>query len=927
MSFMLFMVKRFSRNRWRTQGEAHFLGAFPIHWARFSAPITMASPPTGTLTFCFTDIEGSSRLWERFPDSMGRALARHDALLRESAERHGGFVFKTVGDAFCIAFPNAREAVAAAIETQRALSKEPWETDALEVRMGLHTGAAEHRDGDYFGPALNRVARIMGAGHGGQTLVCNLTASLVRNALPEDVILRDLGEVRLRNLRDPERLFQLQAAGLRSDFPPLRSLVESPNNLPIQLTSFIGREREIAEVKRLVTGHRLTTLTGTGGTGKTRLLLRTASGMLGEFPGGVWLAELATLSDPDLLGQTVASAVGARERGDQSITDALADFLHDRQAALLLDNCEHLVEAVASLSQFLLRHCAKLRIVASSRAPLGIPGEALFPVPSLEMPDLWGLGRPRIVDPVAHFGRYEAVRLFTDRAATAVPGFSLNRANAETIARIIFRLDGIPHAIELAAARVKVLSPQQILERLDDRFRLLTGSRPGLPRQQTLRATIDWSYDLLPEPERALLRRLSVFGRGRTLEAIEAVCEGDPVESWSILDLLGNLVDRSLVTVEQDSLNVPRYFLLESLWDYARDKLDEAKETAPFRTRHLEYFVELAERLEPKLEGPDQARWIERIASERGNIRMAVSWSAEIPEGATLGLRLVTALNRYWEVRSHLGEGREHYRTVMERADPEERTLLRAKALEGAGRLAWCQDDTSSARKLYAAAEEIYGETGDEASAGRVLAFRGFVERSDGHSEVAADLFERALEIGESLSNPMVTAVARSGQGSLASDRGDYATARELKKEALVKYRKAGDRWVTGLVGWSLGRSAVDNGDFLEAAKLFDEFASIAGELGNRWSMPYVTEGFADIARGTGDAKQALTLYAAADYMRKDLGLIRPAAERIAHETALAEIRAKLSPDEFNEAWLNGESLSPEEAVAIARAVAVPVKA
>ena len=552
----------------------------------------MPQAPTGTLTFLFTDIEGSSRLWERYPVDLGPALTRHDAIVRAAIEGQGGYIFKTAGDAFYGAFETATSALEAAVAAQRARFRNTWdETGPLRVRMAIHTGAAEFRENDYFGPSMNRTARLLAAGHGGQTLLSFASEELVRDHLLQGVSLRDLGERRLKDLNRPERIFQLIVEGLPTEFPPLRSMEVVPNNLPVQLTSFVGREREMTEVKRLLGTTHLLTLRGTGGTGKTRLSLQVAADILESFADGVWLVELAALSEPDTLVETVATVLGVREEPERPLLTTLVNYLQAKSLLLILDNCEHLIAAVARLADTLLRACPNLRILASSREAMGIAGETTWAVPSLSLPDLW---RDKLTgaELIEALSQYEAVRLFVDRATAVQPSFVITNENAPAVAQICWRLDGIPLAIELAAARVKVLTLDQISKRLDDSFRLLTGgSRTALPRQQTLRALIDWSYDLLSEQEKKLLRRLSVFARGRTLEAVEEVCSGDGVEADDMLDMLSQLVDKSLVTREVEPDGEPRYYILESVWQYGRGKLQEAGEMPALRARHVAYFL------------------------------------------------------------------------------------------------------------------------------------------------------------------------------------------------------------------------------------------------------------------------------------------------------------------------------------------------
>ena len=488
----------------------------------------MTLPPTGTVTFLFTDIEGSTKLAQQHPAEWESARQRHHAILREATEAHQGYVFQVIGDAFCVAFPTASDALQAALDAQRALQAEAWGETPIRVRMGLHTGAADARDGDYHGYlTLAHVQRVMSTAYGGQTLVSNATASLLSGQLPDGAALRDMGEHRLKGLLNPEHLWQWSPPDLPQDFPPLQSLNAIPNNLPIQVTSFVGRERELAELQRLLTTTRLLTLTGSGGTGKTRLSLQVAAEVLDNFKDGVWFVELAPLADPALVPQTVATVLGVREEPGRPLLATLIDWLRPKQLLLILDNCEHLIDACARLADAVLHAGRETQILASSREALGIAGETAYRVPSLECPNAAQASQ----ETVEQLTQYAAVQLFIERATQSLTTFTVTNANAPAVAQICYRLDGIPLAIELAAARVRGLSVEQIAARLDDSFQLLTGgSRTALPRQQTLRALIDWSYNLLSEPEQRLLQRLSVFAGGWTLEAAEAVGAGEGIE-------------------------------------------------------------------------------------------------------------------------------------------------------------------------------------------------------------------------------------------------------------------------------------------------------------------------------------------------------------------------------------------------------------
>ena len=523
--------------------------------------------PSGTVTFLFTDLEGSTRLWEQYPEAMRPALERHDALLRDAVEQHGGNVVKTTGDGLHGVFTTTRDALDAALAAQGALAAEPWGLPGeLRVRMGLHTGDAVVRDGDYYGPATNRAARVMAAAHGGQVVVSHATEEIVRDSLPDDVALVDLGEHRLPDLARPERIFQVVAAGLRREFPPLRSLDAMPGNLPSQLTSFVGREVEREAIADALLASRLVTVTGVGGVGKSRIALQVALDVAGRFPDGAWLCELATAHDDEELAQVVAATLGVLARPAVTLADSVIDALRTRELVLVLDNCEHLVDSVGRLAEGLLRDCPGVRVLATSREALGVAGEQVWPLTSLDLPP-----RAPTFDAVA---ASEAVQLFVERARAVQPGFVLDESNAEAVAEICRRLDGIPLAVELAAARVTIMAPSDIAARLDQRFQLLTGGRrSAAERHQTLRAAIEWSYEMLDPHERLLFQRLGVFPGSFDAEAVAAVAAGDGLEAWDVLDAGAGLVAKSMMMADEASGST-RYHMLETLRAFAREHLE-----------------------------------------------------------------------------------------------------------------------------------------------------------------------------------------------------------------------------------------------------------------------------------------------------------------------------------------------------------------
>lgn len=863
--------------------------------------------PAGTIVFLFTDIEGSTRLWEAHPAAMGAALRRHDMILRTAAAAHDGHVFKTIGDAFCIAFHDAHSAIAAASQAQQQLAAERWgDTGPLRVRMALHAGTAEARDNDYFGNSLNRVARILAAAHGGQVLLSLPARELLGDELPGHLELRDLGERRLRDLTRPEHLFQLVVDGLPAEFPPLRTLENTPNNLPVAVSTFIGRERERHAVKRLLVVGRLVTLLGTGGTGKTRLALQTAEELLDGFPDGVWLVELANLSDPDRLAETVAAAAGLREEPGESPRQALARFFGDRRVLLILDNCEHLIAACAELAAELLRHSAALRILATSRQSLGIAGEQSWTVPPLDVPRPGGAevrAGPPAVAPFA------AIRLFVERAGAVRQGFQLSPANLEPVVQICWRLDGIPLAIELAAARMRVLSPHQIAQRLDDRFRLLTGGgRSVLPHQQTLRTLIDWSHDLLTEPERILFRRLAVFAGGRTLDAVESVCTGNGIDPDATLDLLQSLADKSLLVVETDAADAARYTMIESVWQYARERLAASDEEPALRDRHLAWFLTITEEAGPGLLGADAAPWLDRIDADRANFRLAIEWAAESPERTEFGLRMAAALVRYLEIRGNFEEGRDLFTALLDAPGADSPTPARAEALAGAARMAWGREDLEQAARRYRESVELYRSLGQTRDAIREDAMLAFIECESGYRLTVEARFQKAVDAGHEFHDVMLTAVGLSGLGRCALLRGEVSRSRRLREESLAIYRASGDEWICCYLLWGIARACLADSDVPAARAALEEWTSIIRKLGNRWALPYVLGLFAEVRLREGDAPQAARLLGAAEAGRDQLGVVIGEEDRADWEAAIAGLAKYLTPAAQAAEWAIGSS-------------------
>ena len=906
-------------------------------------------------TVLFTDIEGSTRLWEQEPERMRPALARHDALARSAVEGNGGTVVKMTGDGLYAVFRDALDALVATLELQRSLA-DPDATGGvvLRVRCGLHTGTVERRDDDFFGPPVNRAARIMGAAHGGQVLLSQAVVDGIREALPAAVSLVDLGNVRLKDLVTPEHVYQVLHPELRQAFPALRSLEATPNNLPQQVSSFIGRERELAAVATLLGVSRLVTLLGVGGLGKTRLALQVGAEVLDGYADGVWLVELAPLADERMLAQALASVLGVKEEAGRPVAEALLQFVRDRQLLLVLDNCEHLALACARLAGELLRAGAKVRILATSREPLKVAGEALYQVSSLSVPDR----RQRLA--VSALVQYEAVRLFVDRAVAAQRGFELTAQNADAVAAICHRLDGIPLAIELAAARVRALAVGQIDARLSDRFRLLTGGdRTALPRQQTLRACIDWSYELLTEAEKRLLQRLSVFAGGWALEAAEHVCSGDGVDEGEILDLSASLSDKSLVVAEQ-AAGHSRYRLLQTVGQYAGEKLTEAGGGAGVRERHRDAFLALAEEAEPRLLGAEQAEWLRRLEVEHENLRAALDWSLRA-SGSREGLRICGALQRFWSMRGHFSEGREWYLRTLEKAGSDEPTPERAKALNGAGVLACNQADYAAARKLHEEALDIRRQSGDRRGAAASLGNLGNVAADQCEFASARALYGESLTIMRELNDRrgMAASLLNLGNvaceqrefasakalyeeflvimrdlrdrggiasslhnlGSVAYEQGDLASARTLQEESLAIRKELGNRAGIADLLNDLGNVNYEEGDFPAAEALFQDSLVIRRELGDKSEIAYSLGGLAAAAVALGSSPRAARIWGAAERLREEIGVPISPKDRPRYDRRVAAARAALGDDDsFDRSWREGRALTLEQTMELALA-------
>ncbi len=782
-----------------------------------NAATTTRALPTGTVAFLFTDIEGSTQRWETHRAAMARAIERHDDVLQRCIEARDGYVFKRMGDAFCAAFKTAPHAIAAASDAQRALIKEDFSAvDGLKVRMAVHVGHAEEREGDYFGPTVNRVARLLAIGYGGQVLVSGAAADLSQGEMPAQTALRDLGSHRLKDLAQPEQVYQLIAPDLPQKFFPLRSLDALPNNLPLQLTSFVGREDEIDAVKSLLDTHRLVTLVGTGGVGKTRLALQVGADLLDHHEEGVWFIELAPLSDGTLILDELAPLFGVQATPDRPLFDALLSALRAKDALLIIDNCEHLVDPAAEIIEKLLRGCPDIRVLATSREALKIAGETVHRVSSLD--------------------EHAAVTLFADRANAASDSFQLTDANKATVAKICRRLDGIALAIELAAARVRAVDIEELFARLDERFRILTGgNRTALPRQQTMRALIDWSYDLLAPAEQALFRRVAVFAGGFTMDAATAVCADDDLQSWEILDLLTSLVDKSLVVAEINetaaSAGKLRYRLLESTRQYAAEKLEGSGERDRLRSQHAKFFLKAAQRAEKAWSTTPTRTWLPPLEAEIDNFRAALDWAlAEKNEIAT-GAALAAALWAYWLEIGTSTEGRKYLEAAL-----AEREMLAPETVAAL----WLAHST--------------------------MTFHSWPTMLDSAT--------RARELCESLKDRSGEMRAVLAQGEALTRLGTLTQANEKLNAALQYFKEAGEqRWAYYTLS-SLARNAMWGGDVALAQQRYDQILAAARAQGDDRQISVVLVNSAECEFYVGNLQRAIELgreVLARDRNRRDI--------------------------------------------------------
>jgi predicted ATPase/class 3 adenylate cyclase len=875
----------------------------------------MPDLPSGTVTFLFTDIEGSTALWERDSDAMAAAVERHLHLLRAAIAAHGGVLFKIVGDAVQAAFPTAPDAVAAALDAQCSLLVESWsEIDCpLAVRMALHTAAAEPRDGDYLTPGLNRLSRLLTAAHGGQVLLSLSTQDLARDALPSTAHLRDLGEHPLRDLYRPERVFQLIHPALPANFPPIRTLATRPNNLPLQQTPFLGREDQVARIVALLSRDdvRLLTITGPGGVGKTRVALQAAADVLEDVPGGVWFVDLSVLDDPTLVLSTIAAVLGMREAGG-ALTERLASILSGKRLLLVLDNFERVLAAVQIVSD-LLAQSPGVRVLATSRTPLHAYGEREYPLAPLPLPDLTRL------PPLEQINQYEAVRLFTERVQAVRPDFAVTNTNATAVAEICHRLDGLPLGIELAAAYVKVLPPQALLKRLEQRLPLLTRGARTLPaRQQTMRDTIAWSHDLLTHDEQMIFRRLAVFAGGCTLEAAEAVVPHD-----GTLDVFGgiaSLVDKSLLRQEEGHEGEPRFRMLETVREFGLERLEASGETADVGGHHAAFYLAFSERIAPEMLPGEQEVDLDRLAAEHDNLRVAFDQLCDVSSSEEC-LRLAATCAPYWYARGYIREGWDRLQRAVAIAEATP-TAAKGRVLTWASQLAITTGNYPVASSLAQESLTVWEGVGDSRGRASALHALAMVEEIQLHWEAAAKQYDAVLAAWRDLDEPFHLGRALALRGGVAYGQGELERAIALEEEAKALFRQLGNRRWTGLADWYLGMFAAAQARWANAVHHYLESlqALIEADDGVWLFKPVV--GLAAVAAASEQPHLTARLLGEVDALLERAGARLLPFDIPIYEEATTEARKLLGEREFAAAHEAGRTLSIESMLAEAKMLA-----
>lgn len=914
--------------------------------------------PTGTVTFLFSDIVGSTNLARKYGEQWSTIDTRHHALLQKVVSAHHGIAYQTIGDEVQAAFATASDALEAAAAAQHALRAEDWgEIGSVHVRMGVHTGPATPRGGNradkYDGYlTLSHTKRLMSLAFGDQILVSEATKALLAESLPPDITLRDLGKHHLKDFELSEHIYQVVMPGLPADFPPLTARDTPPNNLPIQLTSFVGRARERSELKALLAGGRLLTLTGPGGGGKTRLALQVAAEMIDQFPDGVFFITLASITDPEIVPLAVAQALNIPETPGRLIVDSLKDYVHNKTMLLVLDNFEQVIAAAPFIVE-LLMSCQELKVMVTSREGLRISGENEYPIPPLELPT------PAQSQSLEAISQCSAVQLFFQRARLVQPDLQITDETGPAMAEICRRLDGLPLAIELAAARVKLLPPRVMLERMGRPLAFLTEGARDLPkRQQTLWGAIAWSYDLLDENEQRLFRQVSVFVGGCTIDAVEAVV-GDPSEHAAMLDSLGSLLDKSLLKKADGEKDEPRFVMLETLREFGLEQLEASGEQDHIRRRHARFFLALAEQAEAGLESVEQVRWMNQMEQEHYNLLAALEWSRAAEEGASeICVRLASAMGFFWEARGYISEGRERLAEILLMPSAQERSIARARLLARSAELAYRQSDFPSTNHFASESLDIYREIGDRqgmASAliklgnaatelgnyaaaskylaealallrergdrhgtARALISFGWVALRSGNYALAKGRLEEALAISREAGDTRSMGFELAGLGEVALRQENYPHANQLVQESLELRKLLGNKWGIGVSLGILGWIAMREENWERAQALLGESLEVRQEIGDLSGIAWCLERLAAVAMARGEVEKTVRLFGRAAALRVGIHSVIDPSDKPAYESKIRVLRARLGKAQFAELWEEGRVMPPEQAAVYA---------
>jgi predicted ATPase/class 3 adenylate cyclase len=917
--------------------------------------VQRTAPPTGTVTLLFSDIEGSTVRWDTQREAMQAAVRRHDELMRAAIASNDGFVFKTIGDAFCAAFGGAPDALAGALAAQRTIAAEDWNAvGGLRVRMALHTGVTDERDNDYFGPPVNRVARLLAIGHGGQVLVSGATRALLEGHLPADASLLDLGMHRLKDLSSPERVFQLRVPDLAEQFPPLRSLDALPNNLPAQLTPLLGRDEELRAISALLAESRIVTLIGSGGIGKTRTALQVAADLARD--DGAWFVDLAPIDDPELVPSSIGAVFNIPDEGGaQQLIDRIATVLKLKNLLIVLDNCEHVVAAAARAVEQIAQLCPDVRVLATSREPLAINGEALYRMPLLGVPPE---GAALTAESVMQYG---AAALFVARAKAAQQAFSITDQNARLVAEIVRRLDGIALAIELAAPRIKVLNLQQLAQRLDDQLKLLTGgSRNALPRQQTLRAMIAWSYELLGESERSMLSQAAVFRGSWTLAAAEAIWRDESESAPDALDLVAALVDKSLLVVEADTGEEQRYRMLESTREFALERLNESGEKDAVAERHSQYYAEAAKGVGDAFWRTDADAWTSSVRRDLENYRSAIKWGLTATDSAVTSATIVVSLRRFWDgsaqregrelvarlremlfalpvqnirglleltagILSGEMEGRTTASAALELLDQRTEIVARAEALGVLANAAGNAGDFSEAHSLLEGALAAIRPTGNPRFLGMLLSSAAYWRSCAGDAEGAVTYLNEAAPVLRRSNDLRALARLQMVRAEILFSNGDTAAALEDAREAAKIFRNHGDEgWLYCATLLNLAVYLVACGDLDQAWLSAREALELASDRDDPLYAAVAIGHIARIASETGKVEEASRLLGFVDATYARLGSVREPTEKHSYDRTLELIRAAMPEDRIAASLKEGAAMNADAAAAEALAIQNP---